>query len=218
MHDIAVLFDLDGVLIDTEGIYYEFWDAIERIYPTGIPDYANAIKGSTLAKIMNNYPDPTVKADIVRRLERQEEEMRYIVFDHVCEFLDSLHERHIPCAIVTSSNDDKLGKLFDQNPGFKDYFDVIITDSRVTRSKPDPQGYLLAAEALGYRPEDCVVFEDSFSGLEAGRRSGATVIGVASTNSPESIAPFCDKVITGFDAIDIPTLLTLTASHHVTMA
>ena len=134
----AALFDLDGVLVDTEGIYYTFWDNIEKIYPTGINDFAAFIKGSTLKKILTYYTDDEVRRKVIAKLEEHEAQMRYVIFDGVYEFLEQLKDEGIPCAIVTSSNDDKLAKLFAQNPGFKDYFDVVITDSRVSRSKPDP--------------------------------------------------------------------------------
>lgn len=207
MNRHAALFDLDGVLVNTEGIYYDFWAEIDRLYPTGIDNFASYIKGSTLRRIMDYFGDDEVRADIIRRLDEQERNMRYQIFDGVTGFLDQLHEAGIPCAIVTSSNEDKMVKLFAQNNGFADYFGVVITDRQVTRSKPDPQGYLLAAERLGCDPCDCVVFEDSFSGLEAGRRSGACVVGLATTNSRDSIADKADVVIDGFAGFtvdDIP--------------
>lgn len=198
MHNTAALFDLDGVLIDTEGIYYKFWDEIDRIYPTGIEDFASYIKGSTLKKILTYYPEPEVRDDIISRLEEHERLMRYNVFEGVVDFLEQLQDAIIDCAIVTSSNEDKLGKLFMQNPGFKDYFKVIICDKDVTKSKPDPEGYLLAAARLGADPCDCYVFEDSFSGLEAGRRSGAKVVALATTNTRESLMDKADMVIDSF--------------------
>ena len=111
----AALFDLDGVLVDSEGVYYEFWDNIDRMFPTGIPDFAASIKGSTLKKIMDYFPDPDVRSRITTMLEEQERSMRYVLFDGVIPFLDELRSRHIPCAIVTSSNEDKMHKLFDRN-------------------------------------------------------------------------------------------------------
>ena len=204
----AVLFDLDGVLIDSEGVYFDFWDNIERLYPTGIPDFANYIKGSTLKRIMEYYTDPVVHADVLRRLKDQEESMRFVIFPGVIAFLDRLRQLGVPCAIVTSSNDSKMGRLFDQNPGFADYFEAIITDRQVARSKPDPEGYLLAAETLGCDAADCVVFEDSFAGLEAGKRSGARVIALATTNPAEALLKYIETVISSFDDITADSLFS----------
>lgn len=115
MNQRAALFDLDGVLIDTEGIYYDFWAEIDRLYPTGIDDFASYIKGSTLKRIMDYFKDEDVKADIVKRLDEQECNMKYVIFDGVVDFLEQLRAAGIPCAIVTSSNEDKMAKSLFKN-------------------------------------------------------------------------------------------------------
>ena len=104
------------------------------------------------------------------------------------EFLGELKDAGIPAAIVTSSDNVKMDFLFKRHPEFKDYFAAIITGSMVEHSKPDPEGYLLGASKIGVAPEDCFVFEDSLQGVEAGARSGAAVIAVATTNSREKLA------------------------------
>lgn len=207
MSQHAALFDLDGVLIDSEGVYYEFWDRVDKMFPTGIPDFAAYIKGSTLRRIMDYFPDPDVRERIIAMLEEQERSMRYVIFDGVVPFLEDLKSRQVPCAIVTSSNEDKMHKLFAQNPGFADYFKVVITDRQVTKSKPDPQGYLLAARQLDCDPENCYVFEDSFSGLEAGRRSGAKVVALSTTNPSEKLLDKADRVISSFKQLSVEQLL-----------
>lgn len=194
----AALFDLDGVIVDTESIYTDFWDDIDRRYPTGVDNFARVIKGNTLARILDTYFDENLRDEILVLLKEQEESMRYRLFDGVSDFLDRLIENDIPKAIVTSSNDRKMSKLFSQIPELRPKFDAIITDAMVERSKPDPQGYLIAAEKLGVDPSDCVVFEDSFAGLEAGRRAGAYVVALATTNPRESLYEKADEVIDSF--------------------
>lgn len=199
----AALFDLDGVIVDTESIYTDFWDDIDRRYPTGVDNFARVIKGNTLARILDTYFDEDLRDEILVLLKEQEESMRYRLFDGVSDFLDRLIENDIPKAIVTSSNDRKMSKLFSQIPELRPKFDAIITDAMVERSKPDPQGYLIAAEKLGVDPSDCVVFEDSFAGLEAGRRAGAYVVALATTNPRESLYEKADEVIDSFIGYDI---------------
>lgn len=202
----AALFDLDGVLIDSERVYTVFWDNIEKKYPTGIPDFANAIKGSTLNRIMDLYTDQKVKEDVLDLLKEQERTMQFDIFDGVVDFLEDLKAHDIPCAIVTSSNERKMEKLFHQHPKFKDYFKVIITDRQVTRSKPDPQGYLLAATQLNCDPTDCYVFEDSYFGLEAGRRSGAKVVALSTTNPASTLQGKADKIVSSFKQLKVDDL------------
>ena len=199
---IAALFDLDGVLIDSESIYTVFWNRMNELFPTGIDNFPYVIKGTTLPQILDRYfPDPKVQAELRVYLKKQEAEMVYRIFPGVERFLRALKEKGIPTAIVTSSNDAKMKVLFDSLPGFRDYFDVVVTDTDVTRSKPDPQGYMLAAERLGVPSEHCVVFEDSRAGLEAGRRAGGKVVAVATTLIHEDIAGCGDIVIDSFEEL-----------------
>lgn len=139
----AALFDLDGVLIDSETIYTQIWTDIERVHPTGIDNFALIIKGSTLPQILNKYfPDPEIQADVVRLLNADEQAMPFPVYDGVIDFLKSLRAAGIPTAIVTSSNDIKMNRLYEMHPGFRELFDTIITADDIVRSKPDPECYL----------------------------------------------------------------------------
>ncbi len=185
----GVLFDLDGVLVDTEGLYSQFWTEIgEHRYPTGIPDFANVIKGNTLEVILHtHFPDQALQKEIVAELKNYEANMKYNLFDGVTRFLDELRSAGIPCAIVTSSGPKKMNLLFERIPEFRNYFTAVLTDADITRSKPDPQGYLLGAKAIGRDIENCYVFEDSLAGVAAGMASGATTIALATTNPREAL-------------------------------
>ena len=96
MRKIGVLFDLDGVLIDSESLYTGFWSGIDRDYPTGIPDFARFIKGSTLDKIMDYFPSEQVRGDILDRIREFEKGMTYEMFDGVATFLDDLAANILP--------------------------------------------------------------------------------------------------------------------------
>ncbi len=195
--EIGALFDLDGVLIDSEGLYTQFWASIGHEFNHPSPTFAMDIKGTTLTQILSLFP-AEVRPAIMRRIHEFEDEITYSLFPGVEQFLKELRDRGVRMAIVTSSDDVKMSYLFKQHPSLRDYFDVVVTGSMVTKSKPDPEGYLKAAELIGVAPEDCYVFEDSFQGLEAGRAAGARVIGLATTNPRESIESKADIVIDGF--------------------
>ncbi len=192
----AVLFDLDGVLTDTEGTYTQFWSDVDRRYHTGIDNFALVIKGNTLDNILSTYfPDPDTQRLIRADLADFEAKMRYQLFDGVLPLLDVLKCNNIPAAIVTSSNSVKMDGLFAQLPGFRENFAAVITDEDISRSKPDPEGYILAAKRLGVDPTLCAVFEDSVAGVMAGKASGAFVVGVATTNTPDKLCDIADIVI-----------------------
>lgn len=192
----AFLFDLDGVIIDTEGQYQEFWGAIGREFLPHILDFATRIKGSTLVAIHNNYfPDPAVRSEVDRRLEAYESTMRYPIFAGALEFVGWARSAGIPCAIVTSSNHDKMRQLAAQHPTLTDLFDRTFTAEDAGRGKPYPDCYIRAAHEMGFDPEDCVVFEDSINGLKAGRSSGAFVVGLTTTHPETLVAAHSDLTI-----------------------
>lgn len=195
MAEIGVLFDLDGVLIDSETTYTTFWSEIARIYPTGVENFAIAIKGTTLPSILEYFSDALVREDIVRRLGVFQDNMEFPPFPGARELLEELKEADIPTAVVTSSDASKMQLLFSQHPWIPELLTAVIDASKVTRSKPDPQGYLLGAHAIGVPASSCYVFEDSLQGLAAGRAAGARVIGVATTYPRERIMSLADMVI-----------------------
>lgn len=199
----GVLFDLDGVLLDSEGQYSIFWRSMEERFPTGVDDFSNYIKGFHLARILSYFASDEIREQIVQELVEFEKNMRFEFFPGALEFVKHLREAGIPMAIVTSSDHKKMKALFSQHPDFPDLFEVIITGDMVTKAKPDPDCFLLGAKQLGIDIKDCVVFEDSRNGLIAARASGARVIGVATTLSADVVASLSDLTVHGVDELDI---------------
>lgn len=211
--DWGALFDLDGVLIDSEGIYTEFWHDIDCRFPTGIERFEYVIKGNTLGNILDTYfPEQEVRNEILHDLRLHEETMEYRFFDGVEQFLHDVRLAGVLSAIVTSSNEKKMNHLFMSLPSLRQLVDIVITENDVSRSKPDPEGYNLAAERLGLRPERCIVFEDSMAGVEAGRRAGGAVVGIATTNPAERLMEFADMVSESLAALNIEELPLLLKS------
>jgi HAD superfamily hydrolase (TIGR01509 family) len=124
--------------------------------------------------------------------------MHFEYIDGVVDFMKELREKGVKLAIVTSSNDAKMANAYREHPELKSMVDYIVTADRVTHSKPHPECFLLGAEMLGVEKDNCIVFEDSFHGIEAGNRAGMKVIGLATTNSAEAIAAKCALVISDF--------------------
>jgi len=96
-------------------------------------------------------------------------------------FLQELHEHLIPMAIATSAPADNVSFTFDHT-GIEKYFEVILDESAIINGKPDPEIYLRTADRLGYAPENCIVIEDSLSGVESARRAGCKVVGITTTH------------------------------------
>lgn len=206
----GVLFDLDGVLIDTEGTYTQFWEAVDRRFPTGVEGFAQVIKGSNLHNILHTYfATEELRAQVNDMLNAFQRDMRYDYFPGAIELLEELKSQGIGCCIVTSSDKKKMESLYAQHPDFTSHFDAIVTGNMVSEPKPSPECFLLGAQQLGIDIKDCVVIEDSINGLKAGMASGARVIGLATTCTREAIAPHCHLVMGDISDINIDTILEL---------
>ena len=206
----GVLFDLDGVLIDSETLYTEFWSNAEKKYPTGVEDFAYVIKGKNLAKILStDFPDKEVQADLLRMIDEFERNMQYPIFPGAMELVNSLNQQNIPCAIVTSSDISKMDKLAMQHPDFLNHFNAMVTGNMVSKSKPDPECFLRGAEMIGVDIKDCVVCEDSPSGILAGLNSGAKVIAIATTLRRKDINKDAHKIVDSIADISVDDILSL---------
>lgn len=197
---IVALFDFDGVVMDTETQYTVFWDEVGKEYFPEIPSYGRHIKGQTLVQIYEKYfaGQTELQAQLTAKLNRFEEQMHFDFIPGVVDFMKELRSEGVKMAIVTSSNNLKMEKAFRAHPELRTLVDRILTADMFTQSKPHPECFLLGAEILGASPEECVVFEDSFHGLEAGNRAGMKVIGLATTNPASAIADKAVLVIPDF--------------------
>ena len=203
----GVLFDLDGVLLDSEGQYSIFWGQMDQEHPTGIENFASYIKGFHLSRIMGYFANDEERKQVLERLTEFERQMKYVFFPGALDFVKRLRDSGIPMAIVTSSDRKKMQSLYSQHPEFSSLFDHIITGDMVTHAKPNPDCYLLGARLLGLDIKDCIVMEDSRNGLLAGRDSGARVIGLATTLSADVVSPLCDMTIDAVSELSIEQML-----------
>lgn len=196
----TALFDFDGVVANTEPLYDIFWAKIAEKYRIDIPDFPAKIKGNTLQRIFKLYfsdYSPEEHEKIAFACEKFEETMDFPEVEGAVHFLHTLKARGYQVGLVTSSNDAKMNFAL-KKMQLEDVFDTLVTANRITTGKPDPMCYLLAAQTLKVQPESCVVFEDSFSGIQAGTAAGMRVIGLATTNPEEAIREKVFAVVPDF--------------------
>lgn len=209
----AVLFDLDGVLLDSEGQYSIFWEQMDHEYPTGIQQFASFIKGFHLARILNYFENEDVRQQVLDKLLEFERHMNYEFFPGALEFVKELRSAGIPMAIVTSSDHKKMQALYSQYPEFPTLFDKIVTGDMVTKAKPDPDCFLMGARQLGVDIKDCIVFEDSRNGLIAGRESGALVIGISTTLGRDTVGQLSDLTLNAVEELTVERMLEIQSLH-----
>ena len=208
----AALFDLDGVVFDTEPQYSIFWGSQCRLYHPEHPGLEHEIKGQTLTQIYDQWfsgPLLSEQPVITERLNEYESQMHYDYIEGFEQMIANLRQHGVKTAVVTSSNLPKMQAVYRYQPNFKGLFDAILTSEDFERSKPDPDCYLKAAERLGVSTGECIVFEDSFNGLRSGRAADMKVVGLATTNSAESIRELSDIQISDYRNMDFNQLSSL---------
>ena len=197
----AALFDLDGVVFDTEPQYSVFWGEQCRLYHPEHPGLENEIKGSTLEQIFEIGWGGELKKErekVIERLNAFEAQMCLNYVDGFEKFVKDLRIKGVKTAVVTSSNLQKMENVYSKHPEFKSYFDAILTSEDFAESKPSPDCYLRAAKRLGVSVDECVVFEDSINGLRSGQAAKMRVVGLLTTNPIDKVCKLSDIQIPDF--------------------
>lgn len=210
-NNICVLFDMDGVMIDTEPQYDVFWKHAGDRYNTGIVNFEKVIKGTTLPNILKKYFSHLTQEELntlSENLDKFEANMNFEEIPGSVKFVEELKAKGIKVGLVTSSTDTKLIAV-NKAKQFDKLFDTIVSAARVTEGKPNPRCFFLAAEDLGVDPKNCIVFEDSFAGIEAGKAAGMKVIGLSTTNPANLLEDKCSKVIPDFKNFKVEDLLSI---------
>lgn len=208
----AALFDLDGVVFDTEPQYTVFWGSQCRLYHPERPGLEHEIKGSTLQQIYDKWWSGELEKErdiVTRRLNEFEAQMDYSYIAGFEAFVRDLRQHGVKTAVVTSSNMPKMESVFRVRPEFKSLFDAILTSEDFAESKPSPDCYLKGAERFGVSPDECVVLEDSINGLKSGRAAGMYVVGLTTTNTKENIEALSNIQIKDYQDINYQKLNTL---------
>lgn len=202
----AVLFDLDGVVFDTEHHYTKFWSTIGEKYFPEKKDFASIIKGHSLTDILqeqfSEYKEDWSK--IEKSLYEMEKNMVFPYIEGVEDFILRIKEHSdIKTCLVTSSDEIKMKKVISSRPEITDFFPRMVIATDVEHAKPAPDCYLLGAKRCNVEPKECVVFEDSFAGIQAGKSAGMKVIALSTTNTYKSLKGKADKIIPNFKNTDI---------------
>lgn len=207
-NNICALFDMDGVIIDTEPQYDIFWKQTGEKYNVEIENFEKIIKGTTLPNILKKYFSHLTQNelnDLNNSLDEFEQNMNFTEIAGSIAFVQELKAKGIKVGLVTSSTDTKLVAV-NKALHLDKLFDTIVSANRVTEGKPNPRCFILAAQDLDANPKDCIVFEDSFAGIQAGESAGMKVIGLSTTNSADLLKDKCYKVIPDFRQLTLVDL------------
>lgn len=210
MKDIGFLFDLDGVILDTEPQYNIFWGGqFLKKYP-GQPELHRAIKGQTLIEIFNRFfPDKEEQMRITDELNLFEKDMPMPWVAGFPEFAKEIQSAGYRSYIVTSSNQPKMDSVIRQHPDLLHLVTGMVTSEDFNESKPSPECYIKGAELLRIESSRCVAFEDSINGLTSARDAQVKVVALATSLTVEKIQSLnlADFIIHDFTELTLKNLL-----------
>lgn len=180
----AILFDMDGTLVDSEPLWLQAecevmesvgvsWSAQDQLSTLGGPRERTEKIMQEKSKNIKPYGFFGEQLDILM-LQKLQTQLQ--VLPNAIDLINECRNFGLKIALVTASGGQLMRTVLNNFP--TNFFDVTISADDVERSKPDPAPYLLAAERLGVKIEDCVVVEDSITGVTSGLNSGAQVIGI----------------------------------------
>ncbi|MVM39016.1 HAD-IA family hydrolase [Spirosoma sp. HMF3257] len=203
----AVIFDMDGVIVDTNSHHRIAWREYYQRNGKSLSDddFVQHVSGKhntdIVAHLFENRP---LTSEEVIRLSHEKEALFRELYSPVIQpvaglisFLKALKEAGIRTAVATSAPVENLDFVMDALE-IRSYFDALLNESMVGHPKPDPEIYQKAMVMLGVEPTESVIFEDSMTGIQAAKASGALVVGMATTQSPDELRPFVDDIAKDF--------------------
>lgn len=195
--DQGVIFDMDGVIVDTTAAHYEAWQwaaaklGVSMSEETFLDGY-----GRRNIEIFQEISEHDHDMNFLEKLDVEKEDKYRQYFAEcsalipgVVEVIKQLKEKGIKVAVGTSAPRENVEGVFKQY-GIGNFFDTVICAEDVINGKPHPEVFRKAAESLGLESEKCIVFEDSPAGVASAVASGATVIGILSSNDQETLAKY----------------------------
>lgn len=208
----AIIFDMDGVLIDSNPFHKVSLYYFVRRYGFQLTEeeLKSRVYGRTnrqwIRDIFGDIPPEQIKelADEKEEVYREMYRAELKPLDGLIPFLTLLNTYGIPRAIATSAPQSNV-RFTLNGTGMRDFFPIILDESFVTHGKPDPEIYIKTAAALEKEPGACVVFEDSLSGIEAAQKAGCKVVGITTTHTAEELrhTDFVLRDYTGIDPYDV---------------
>jgi len=212
----AVIWDMDGVIADTGPYHLRGWQAVFKkmgisYTAADFRHHTGKRNDSIIKGVLGEATPPDEITAIIREKDknfRRLVEQKIRPLPGVLELITSLKEYGFKIAIASSATMENI-RLVTRGLNIDNCFDAIISGWEVTRGKPDPQTFLLAAEKLGVKAEDCIVIEDAISGVTASKRAGMTCLAVTNTTPREELgeADLIVDTLEDITAADLERLL-----------
>ena len=210
----AIIFDMDGVLVDSEYTYFQSKSQILSEAGHEVEDsYHFQFMGTTSdymwEKMKQEFSLPLPVAEYIQQMTALRQAMikrdGIRVIPHVQEFVKGLSQAGLKLAVASSSSLAEI-KVNLAEIGLSEYFSEVVSTEQVEHSKPAPDVYLAAAERIGIMPENCLGIEDTKNGTGAVRNAGMVCLGFANPAFPKQDLAFADRVVSSFSELDADSL------------
>jgi beta-phosphoglucomutase len=208
----AVIFDMDGVLLDSGAHHRDAWRLLlEELGVTPAPDFWRSTLGrpaeEAVALLLERAIAPDEAATLARRKRDHYSRLAARGMQPIAgapAFVAALARRGVPRAVATSASRHDAETLL-REIGIRDHFEVIVTAEDVRWGKPNPEVFLRAAAGLGWPPKGCLVFEDAVVGVHAACNAGMRVIGLTTAHTArELLAAGAERAIPDFEGFAWP--------------
>lgn len=211
----AIIFDMDGVIIDSEPIHFEIEKGLlEELGGVYSGEAQNSFVGTTDYIMWSTFKEqfnlePSIDEIINMKKEKFIENVNRIpLIKHVKEFMSSLHEKGYLIALASSNNSCAVDEVIERF-GLGKYLNFAISGEDVVNSKPHPEIFLKAAKRMKVNPSDCLVIEDAKNGVEAAKSAGMKCIGFNNPNSGNQDLSQADLIIDSYEDINLDTIKSL---------
>lgn len=209
----GAIFDLDGVLVDTVPVHFWAWKTMFESHniPFDSDAYLEKVDGRTrydgVRAMMPNAKESVIKeaADQKQALFAERLTGGLTVFESSIRFVNRLYEAKIPMAVASSSANIRTILL---QAGILDRFGSTVSGSEISNGKPHPEIFLTAAQQLGLMADECVVFEDATSGVQAAKSGGFHCVGIDRNAQPDRLVG-ADVIVSDLSELDATSLFSL---------
>lgn len=215
----AVIYDVDGTMVDSEPLHVDAWDKALQIYSHKLSDLSKNLretmagkKPAVIAKDM--IDDLVLNINSATLLQKKTEIFMNLIktdlhgMPGVVASVKRLKNDDYKLGIGTSLNREYINIVLN-NLDIREFFDVIVTGDEIKNGKPHPDTYLVVAKKLGVKPEECVVIEDAQSGIQSAKAAGCLCIAIENPNALPQKTAQADKIILSLDEVTKELIQTI---------
>lgn len=212
----GIIYDLDDTMVNSHPLHKRAWEEVLKVYGYQFKDVPKEVRANFLGKRVIDNVQPIIDHLNLNISKDELYEKRSEIFLDIVKnelqlltgllsSLKLLKENNYKLAVASSGARRYVGLVLEKF-NIKKYFDIVITGDDVKLGKPNPEVFLLASEKLGFKPSECLVFEDATNGIMAAKAAGAICIAIENRNVPTQDFSKADFIIHSLNELNLKTI------------